>query len=95
MNGRVILITTILLIFLAGYAFGVWGAQFIDNIFTTITLWFQMIQGRMAVKITEDSVKAERIKKELGEGYSANKVIGFSIPDPDLEEEDEDEEYDD
>jgi len=54
-----------------------------------------MIQGKMAVKITEDSVKAEKIKKELGEGYSANKVIGFSIPDPDLEEEDEDEEYDD
>ena len=89
---RVILIT-ILLVFLAGYAFCAWGVPFLDNVSNTLTVWFQKIQGRMAVKITEDSVKASKLKKSLKEETGEkSRAIGFFIQDDEVEEE---EEYDD
>lgn len=84
---RVTLIT-ILLVFLAGYAFCAWGVPLLDNFFNTIAVWFQKIQGKMAVKITEDSVKATKLKQSLEEkGNDSTRVVGFVIPD-EIEEED-------
>lgn len=89
---RVILIT-ILLVFCIGYALCAWGVPFLDNIFNTLTVFFQLIQGKMAVKITEDSVKAAKLKEALDKTGDNTRVIGFSLPNP-IEEEDE-EEYED
>ena len=88
---RVILIT-ILLVFFIGYAFCAWGVPLLDNVFNTIAIFFQLIQGKMAVKITEDSVKASKIKEALKEDREeTTRVIGFSMPN--LIEEEEEEEY--
>lgn len=47
----------------------------------------------MAVKITENSVKATKLKKELEEPEaSSTQVVGFTIP---IKEEEEEEEYED
>lgn len=85
---RVILIT-ILLVFCIGYAFCAWGVPLLDNLFNTIAVFFQLLQGKMAVKITEDSVKAAKFKEALKTTGEENiKVIGFTIPDEEEEEED-------
>ena len=83
---------TVLLVFLTGYVFGAWIIPFCDNLFNTIAVLFQMIQGKMAVKITEDSVKATKLKQDLEDKgtNSPAHVVGFVIPD-----ETEEEEYDD
>ena len=90
---RVTLIT-VLLVFLAGFAFASWGVPFFDNLLNTIAVWFQKIQGKMAVTITEDSVKATKLKQELEktEQVSNSHAIGFVISN---EEEEEEEEYED
>lgn len=78
---RVILIT-ILLVFLAGFAFCEWGVPLLDNFFNTIAIWFQQKQGKMAVTITEDSVTAAKLKQELHPQIDeSTSVIGFTIPD--------------
>ena len=87
MNGRLITIT-ILLVFLAGYAFCAWGVPFLDNIFNTFAVFVQRLQGILAVKITEDSVKVTKLKQEMTEKAESARAIGFVIPD-----EIEDEEY--
>lgn len=88
---RVILIT-ILLVFLMGYALCAWGVPFLDNVFNTIAVFFQLIQGKMAVKITADSVKAAKLKEALDKhGDENTRVIGFSLPV--VSEEEEEEEY--
>ena len=46
------------------------------------------MQGRLAVKITEDSVKVTKLKQEMTEKAESARAIGFVIPD-----EIEDEEY--
>lgn len=86
---RVVFIT-ILLMFLFGYAFCAWGVPVLDSLFNTIALLFQALQGKIAIKITEDSVKVEKLKQELGEdkNLSSTHSIGFIIP-----EEDEEEDY--
>lgn len=86
---RVILIT-ILLVFFIGYAFCAWGVPLLDNVFNTIAVFFQLLQGKMAVKITEDSVKASKIKEALKEDgkEESTRVIGFSMPNL-IEEEEE------
>jgi hypothetical protein len=89
---RVILIT-ILLVFCIGYALCAWGVPFLDNVFNTIAVFFQLLQGKMAVKITADSVKAAKLKEALNKDGENTRVIGFALPNP-IEEE-EDEEYED
>lgn len=81
---------TILLVFLAGYAFCAWGVPFLDNIGNTLTVWFQKIQGKMAVIITEYSVQASQLKKDTKEEVSTH-AVGFVIP---SEYEEDDEDYD-
>ena len=84
---------TILLVFLAGFAFASWGVPFLDNVFNTFAVWIQKIQGKMAIKITEDSVKATKLKKELEEPSPVSThVVGFTIPSEEEEEEYEDDE---
>lgn len=91
---RVILIT-ILLVFCIGYAICAWGVPLLDNIFNTIAIFFQLIQGKMAVKITEDSVKATKLKEALTKDKEEEntRVIGFSLPN--FIEEEEEESYED
>ena len=77
---RVILIT-ILLVFFIGYAVCAWGVPLLDNIFNTIAVFFQLIQGKIAVKITADSVKAMKLKKQLADSNeTSTRAIGFMIP---------------
>ena len=85
---RVTLIT-ILLVFLAGYVLCAWGVPLLDNLFNTIAVFFQLLQGKMAVKITEYSVKTTRLKDQLGDkdAQSSTHVVGFVIPDQEEEEE--------
>lgn len=72
----------ILLVFLAGYAFSAWGVALLDSLVNTIVIFFQLIQGKMAVKITEDTVKATKLKAELENQQEESHAcaIGFSIP---------------
>ena len=86
---RVILIT-ILLVFLAGFAFCEWGVPLLDNFFNTIAVWFQRKQSKMAVTITEDSVAAAKLKQELHpQDDESTSVIGFSILDETEDDEDD------
>ena len=87
---RVILIT-ILLVFLAGFAFASWGVPFLDNLFNTLAVWFQKAQGKMAVTITDDSVKAAKLKRSLQDNEKT-RAIGFTILNEEEEEEYEDDE---
>ncbi len=87
------ILITILLVFFTGYAFCAWIVPFLDNLFNTIAIGFSRIQGKMAVKITEDSVTVTKLKRELNskeEDEAPARVLGFVIP-----EENEDEEYED
>ena len=43
----------------------------------------------MAVKITADSVKAAKLKEALNKDGESTRVIGFALPNPIEEEEEE------
>lgn len=50
----------------------------------TIQIWFQGLQGKMAVKITEDQVKVAQLTE--GKDQIKTSVIGFTVPSNEEEE---------
>lgn len=88
------MLITILLVFLAGYALCAWGVPLLDNLFNTLAVFFQWLQGMMAVKITKDSVKANKLKQKMDDLSQKSSVhaIGFALPEEEEEEYYEDDE---
>ena len=80
------MLITILLIFLAGVAFAQWGIPLLDSLLSLILQKIEMRRGLLAEKITESSVKIEKMRDEPKEKPPINQ-IGFALPDY---EEDED-----
>ena len=75
--------------FVLGFVFALVFYPILDGFTSLILSWFELLKGRIAVDIAKSNQKVEEIRQP----QSATHSIGFAVPDPieDWEEDDDDE----